>query len=99
MLALLPTGFGKSLIYQYGLFLSGFDPLPRQDPAVLVVRAAVHDRRVSFFRKQVLFANSKVYVYINSVAKMLKIKGFNCSLSGSTVVPVISYYCFQRLCQ
>ena len=40
VLALLLTGFGKSLIYQYGLLgfvLSGFDPVPRQDSAVLVV--------------------------------------------------------------
>ena len=39
MLALLLTGFGKSLIYHYGLLgfvLSGFDPVPRQDFAVLV---------------------------------------------------------------
>ena len=40
MLALLLTGFDKSSIYQYGLFgfvLSGFDPVPRQDSAVVVV--------------------------------------------------------------
>ena len=40
MLALFLTGFGKSLIYQYGFFgflLSGFDPVPRQDSALLVV--------------------------------------------------------------
>ena len=40
VLALLLTGFGKSLIYQYGrlgFVLSGFDPVPRQDSAVLVV--------------------------------------------------------------
>ena len=40
VLALLLTRFGKSLIYQYGLLrfvLSGFDPVPRQDSAVLAV--------------------------------------------------------------
>ena len=39
-LPLLLTGFGKSLIYQYRLLsvdVSGFDPAPRQDSAVLVV--------------------------------------------------------------
>ena len=57
--ALLLTGLGKSLIYQYGLFgflLSGFDPVPRQDPAVLVVvsskrsneRGAIHVGSVFF---------------------------------------------------
>ena len=41
VLALLLTGFGKSLINQYGIFgfvLSGFDSqVPRQDSTVLVV--------------------------------------------------------------
>ena len=40
MVTLLPTGFGKSFIYQYGLFgflLIGFDSVPREDSALLVV--------------------------------------------------------------
>ena len=58
MLAFLLTGFGKSLIYQFGLLgivLSGFDPVTRHDSAVFVVfllssdsneRAVIHVRSV-----------------------------------------------------